>query len=61
LPKKQQEKQEQKQKQQQNICNKNTLIFPVETEMEMGKLMGSLSAKTDEILEYGVKKCIKFT
>jgi hypothetical protein len=29
--------------------------------MEMGKLMGSLSAKTDEILEYDVKKCIKST
>jgi len=36
-------------------------IFPVETAMEMGKLMGSLSAKTDEILEYDVKKCIKST
>lgn len=36
-------------------------IFPVENEMEMGKLMGSLSAKTDAILEYDVKKCIKST
>ena len=36
-------------------------IFPVETEMEMEKLMGSPSAKTDEILEYDVKKCIKST
>jgi len=27
--------------------------FPVETEMEMEKLMDTLSAKTDEILEYG--------
>jgi hypothetical protein len=33
----------------------------VETEMEMEKLMGTLSAKTDEILEYGVKKYIKST
>jgi hypothetical protein len=29
--------------------------------MEMEKLMGSPSAKTDEILEYDVKKCIKST
>jgi hypothetical protein len=29
--------------------------------MEMEKLMGTLSAKTDEILEYGVKKYIKST
>jgi hypothetical protein len=29
--------------------------------MEMEKLMDTLSAKTDEILEYGVKKCIKST
>jgi len=36
-------------------------IFPVENEMEMEKLMGGLSAKPDEILEYGVKKCIKST
>jgi len=36
-------------------------IFPVETEMEMEKLMGSLSANTDETLEYDVKKCIKST
>jgi len=42
-------KEQQKQQQQQQICNKNMFIFPVETEMEMEKFMGSLSAKTDEI------------
>jgi len=44
-----------------HIFNKNMFIFPVENEMEMEKLMGGLSAKPDEILEYGVKKCIKST
>jgi hypothetical protein len=36
-------------------------IFPVETETEIEKFMGSLSAKTDEILEYDFKKCSKST
>jgi hypothetical protein len=55
------EREREKPEQKPHMYNKNMFIFPVETEMEMEKLMDTLSAKTDEILEYGVKKCIKST